>query len=201
MTFVDGDRPTARNPRFVRTRRAGGDAAAAVWKATRRRAFVPGARIGGLAALAVHANLCTNASIVAAVVAVDSGRTDALVIDADETVHRGNCRKKAPASWPPQLGWNCTTLRAAPVAGACVFLASADEVSRRSRRTRVPSAQPPHSIDPSQPSGRGAAFNGNAKRGEFADHLIAGLGRALGLLRIVATAVAAPAEVAGRAVG
>jgi hypothetical protein len=148
--------------------------------------------------LAVHANLFRAATITAGVITVDSRRTDALVVDADHFAQATAAEERGFLA--TALGWNRTTLGAAPVAGACVFLATTNEIlsvraADRSLRAAATLDRPVTAVR------QGAALDRNAERGEFADYLIAGLGRALGLLRIVATAVAAPAEVASGAVG
>jgi hypothetical protein len=60
-----------------------GNASAAVWKSARRRAFIVGARVGGLAAHTFDADLVRGATAATALAAVRARRTNTAVLDAD----------------------------------------------------------------------------------------------------------------------
>ena len=62
-----------------------GNASAAVWQSAGRRAFILGARVRGLAALALHADLVRAATVAAAFTAVCASRTNTSVFDAHLT--------------------------------------------------------------------------------------------------------------------
>jgi len=109
------------------TWRAVGDTAAAVGKPSWRSAFVVGAGIGRLAALTVHANLLADAPIATAGVAVDARRAYALVLSAHESITQAVATEHGfrPLA---ATGWDDTALGPAREVGACVLLASANEI-------------------------------------------------------------------------
>jgi hypothetical protein len=160
--------------------------------------LVLGARIGGLAALAVHANLCPGTTA-AAVGAVDAGGTLALVVDADDAITETIATEDRLLLATATRG-NRAALGATPEVSAGVLFASADEVlTVRAADAAFGAAA---ALDRSVTAiGQRAAFDRDPEGSEISHHLVTGLGHASGFFRIVTTAVAIPAEVPRRAVG
>ena len=176
-----------------------GEASAAVREPACGSAFVLGARISRLAASSGHANLLAEALIATAGVTVGARRAYALVLTAHESIAdavAAEDRFRLAAA----TGRDITALGAAVVASAGVLLATANEVLVVGAADASFGAAP--ALDGAFTAvWQGAAFDRNPEGSEISHHLLTGPGRALGLFRIVATAVAVPAEVPRRAVG
>ena len=174
---------------------------APVGKTTWRRAIVLDAGKTRRAALAVNADLVTNAVYRTPVIAVCAGRADAFIVLAADlvcadtvTAGDGLARLAAASNDSSALG----TTRTRSSAGN--FLASADEVLPV--RSAECSFGTGAALDRTVASVReGAALDRDSNALELRDDLLAGLRLACWLLRVVATIVAAPAEVATGAVG
>jgi hypothetical protein len=166
-------------------------ATAAVGKPVRRRALVLAARIGGLAADTFDANLVRPAATHAAVIAVFAVWADALVVLTDlltETV-----------ATEDHLFSTATTRRKdaaldAAAARTSILFTSADEALPICTAGAPVGAAP--ALDrPVAAVWKRATFDFDPDGRELREHLLTGFGHALGLGRIIATAVAAPAEV------
>jgi hypothetical protein len=123
--LVDGALPEDASV-SVRARRTVGEAPAAIREPSWGRTFVLGARVGRLAALTIDARFLAATLVATVGVAVDAWRACALVVVADELTETATAEDRLFLA--AAAGWNWATLGPAPVAGAGVLLAAADEV-------------------------------------------------------------------------
>lgn len=174
------------------------ESTATVGEPTRRRAFVLRTWVARLAALAADADLSIAAAAATATATVDSRRTDTLVLNALETVTQAVAAEDR-FRLTTTSGRDDPALRAASVASAAVLLATAGEVLPI--RSANGAGRTTATFDGAIATiWKSAAFDGNAEGCEIGDHFVAGLGNTFRFLGVVATAIAAPAEIVRRTV-
>jgi hypothetical protein len=171
---------------------------ATVGEPTGRRAFILHTGVARLAAIAADADLSIAAAATTTAVTVNPGRADALVLNARESITQAIAAEDR-FLLTATSSRDDTALRSAFIASAGVLLATAGEVL--AIRSADGAGRAAAAFDGAIATiWKSATFDGNAQGCEIGDHFVAGLGNAFRFLGVVATAVAAPAEMARRAV-
>jgi len=171
---------------------------ATVGEPTGRRAFVFYTGVARFAAIAVDADLAIAATSAAATATVDPRGTNALVLNACESITQAVTAEDR-FLLTATSGRNGAALGAALIASAAVLLAAAGEILAIC--TADGAGWAAATFDgPIATIWKSSTFDGNAEGCEFGDHLVAGLGNTFWFLGVVTAAIRAPAEIARRTV-